>query len=627
MAPPATAGDESSASAVPEDEGPPEIHIPDIGEEPASAARAMEAAESGTDDQLDFISNSTVDSTDDPVTRSPAESSPPEGEAGATMGGSPNESGLPAADSADLVAGIEVDRRKIQDDVDSELMPLFLGEADELCAEITETSRNWRQSPNDERSRQGLKRALHTLKGSARMAGAIRLGELTHLMETRIELAIEAGAVDEGLFAELEEKLDRLSIDLERMVGGPEPKAAPAAPEEAEEAARAEPPLAAPAAMLRIHADTLDHLINDSGEVSIARSRIEGELRAVRQSVGDLSESVARLRGQLREVEIQADSQMQSRLSVLEERDRDFDPLEFDRYTRLQELTRLMAESLHDATSIQQALLKNLGETDAALAHQSRISRDVQQELMRMRAVPFSILDERLYRITRQTARELGKQAELEVRGSQVELDRSVLERVSAPLEHMLRNALVHGIESPPARERAGKPAIGRIGVVLRQESNEIVLTVSDDGAGIDLERLRDRAVQRGLLAPDDRPDAAALKRLFDEEHMKRYAFNAPQEPAEIVSLHSSVIGTLDKPVARKLRGGAAGKPAKRKVFMAEDRGYVDTPVYVRNDLVPGQRILGPALVEEYASTTVIFPGDRLEVSDHGDLVITIGRR
>jgi chemosensory pili system protein ChpA (sensor histidine kinase/response regulator) len=267
--------------------------------------------------------------------------------------------------------------------------------------------------------------------------------------------------------------------------------------------------------MLRINADTLDQLINESGEVSIARSRIEGELRSVKESVGDLSDSIARLRSQLREVEIQADSQMQSRLSVLEERDREFDPLEFDRYTRLQELTRLMAESLYDATSIQQTLLKSLGETDAALTHQSRVSRDVQQALMRMRAVPFSILEERLYRIVRQTTRELDKQAELEIQGSQVELDRSVLERFGAPLEHMLRNALAHGLESPAERAAAGKPESGRIALALRQEANEIVLTVSDDGAGIDLERLRRKAEERGLLPAGAALDVAEATQLI----------------------------------------------------------------------------------------------------------------
>ena len=129
------------------------------------------------------------------------------------------------------------------------------------------------------------------------------------------------------------------------------------------------------------------------------------------------------------------------------------------------------------------------------------------------------------------------------------------------------------------------------------------------------------------------RPDRAALKQLFDNEHMKRYAFNAPREPAEIVSLHSSVTGMLDKPVAKRLTGAGkkggrrpAARVGKRKVYLTEGAGYVDTPVYSRNDLSAGQRIAGPALVEEYASTTVIFPGDRLEVSPYGDLVITIAR-
>jgi len=419
----------------------------------------------------------------------------------------------PAPSAAPEPAGR--DKRALRDDIDAQLMPIFLEEAQQLMPVIGGEMRDWKADPQDQRAMQSLQRALHTLKGSARMAGAIRLGELTHLMETRIEQAAEAGAWDAALFAELEERMDRLSVDLERMASGAEPGVAAQAREEPAPAARAEPPLPSPAAMLRINADTLDHLINDSGEVSIARARIEGELRAVKQSITDLSESIARLRTQLREVEVQADSQMQSRLSVVEERDREFDPLEFDRYTRLQELTRLMAESLHDAASIQQALLRSLGETDAALSQQARTSRDLQQELMRMRAVPFSVLDERLYRVVRQTARELGKQAELDIQGSQVELDRSVLERIGAPLEHMLRNALAHGIEAPEARAAAGKPPGGRIQVQLRQESNEIVLTVSDDGAGIALERLRRRAEERGLLAPEAAEDPAALAQLI----------------------------------------------------------------------------------------------------------------
>ena len=234
-----------------------------------------------------------------------------------------------------------------------------------------------------------------------------------------------------------------------------------------------------------------------------ARSRIEAELRQTKQALADLNESIARLRTQLREVEIQADSQMQSRRSELAEHERDFDPLEFDRYTRLQELTRMMAEGLADVASLQQALVKNVGETDAALLQQARIGRELQQNLMRMRAVPFANLAERLQRLVRQTARELGRNAELALDGGQVELDRGVLERIAAPLEHLLRNALVHGIEEPQTRASGGKPVGGRISISLRQEANEVVLIVSDDGAGLDLERLRAQAIDKGLLAPE----------------------------------------------------------------------------------------------------------------------------
>ena len=385
------------------------------------------------------------------------------------------------------------EKRALHDDIDEQLLPVFLEEANELVPGIGGDLRDWKANPADDKASQSLRRALHTLKGSARMAGAIRLGELTHLMEGRIEAAIERNEFPPELFADLEDKMDRLSVDVERM-------RAPAPPAE-EQAALAGRPRPA-AAMLRVNADILDHLINEAGEVSIARSRVEAELRVIKHALADLSESIARLRGQLREVEVQADSQMQSRLSVLEERGADYDPLEFDRYTRLQELTRLMAESVNDVVAIQQGLARNLGESDAALLQQSRTTREVQQELMRLRAVPFATLGERLHRTVRQTARELDKKVDLAIAGAEVEIDRSVLERIAAPLEHMLRNALAHGLESPEGRAAANKPDTGRIALTLRQESNEIALMLSDDGAGIDTGRLYRKALDKGIVAP-----------------------------------------------------------------------------------------------------------------------------
>ncbi len=425
----------------------------------------------------------------------------------------------PRADAAIIAKAAEAprqrDQRAIHDDLDAQLLPIFMEEAQELLPQIGNDLRAWKANTGDMNASHSLKRALHTLKGSARMAGAMRLGELTHLMESAVETALESGAPDTAVLEQLENQMDRLSHDIERLqAAGTAPEAdAPQVP--ALEPARAEPSLASPAAMLRIGAEALDRVVNESGELSIARSRIESELRTLKHSIADLTDSITRLRGQLREMEIQADSQMQSRMSILEQDRPDFDPLEFDRYTRLQELTRMMAEGLHDVVTVQQTLLKNVDEAEAALVQQARISRDLQQELMRVRTVPFANLTERLHRTVRQSARELGKKANLEIRGSRIEIDRSVLERIAAPLEHLLRNAIAHGLESTDERNRLGKPENGEVTVMVRQEGDEIEIVVSDDGAGLNLEKLRRKGLEKGLLRPGQEASEDELTQLI----------------------------------------------------------------------------------------------------------------
>ncbi len=214
-------------------------------------------------------------------------------------------------------------------------------------------------------------------------------------------------------------------------------------------------------AMLRVRADIIDRLVNEAGEVAIARARIESELRALKANLLELTGSVIRLRTQVREIEIQAESQIQSRLMQVGEGQEGFDPLEFDRYTRFQELARSLGEGVNDVSTVQQSLLKNLDVADSALIAQGRLTRDVQQQLFAIRTVPFGSLSERLYRILRGTARELGKRANLEIRGAQTELDRAVLEKLVGPLEHLLRNALDHGIEPRAQRAKAGKSETG----------------------------------------------------------------------------------------------------------------------------------------------------------------------
>ncbi len=419
-----------------------------------------------------------------------------------------------------------------RDELDAELLQTFIAEANDLLPAIAATLRALAAPDSTEAEQAGrsreLMRSLHTVKGSARMAGAMALGEMAHQMETRLETAMQLPRLPAPSIDELHAEFDRLLARFDRLCGNePAPAAAaPDAPTPAGEPAPAEAgtePMAAagdepaaaatadaagrqaaPAAVtpfIRVRADVLDKLVDHAGEVSIARSKLETEVGTLRGSLTDLTENIHRLRAQLREVEIQADAQIQARSDQLAKQSAAFDPLEFDRYSRLQELTRMLAESVEDVALVQNNMLKGLQLADNDLSSQSRLTRELQQQLMRVRLVPFANLSERLYRVARQAAKELGKRVHLDIRGGATEIDRSVLERMSGPFEHLVRNAIVHGIEIPAARLAQGKPETGTLTVDVRQEGNEILVVFADDGAGLDLERIRALALARGLLA------------------------------------------------------------------------------------------------------------------------------
>jgi chemosensory pili system protein ChpA (sensor histidine kinase/response regulator) len=410
-------------------------------------------------------------------------------------------------------------RRNVIDDLDEQLLPIFLEEAAELLPAISIATRHWGADLHASEAPASLLRLLHTLKGSARMAGAMRLGELTHVMETQVGSMLETGEPQRAEFEAFETELDRLndalqglqhpgSVAPETLLVAAETEShenAPAVTEPAQPSQFVTPLVEAEtsARMLRVRADTVDRLVNEAGEISITRSRLESSVVAIKLGATELADNIGRLRTQLRELEIQAESQMQSTLSHIHKDDLPFDPLEFDRFTRLQELTRMIAESINDVGTVQQNIAVGLNETEAALTQQTRMTRDLQQALMHIRMVPLSSIADRLHRTVRRAAKDMGKKASLQIIGEQVEMDRSVLEKMVAPFEHLLRNAVAHGVEMPAARAAAGKSEYGEIVLHARQEGNEILLTLRDDGAGLNLDAIRARAIQNGLLQPE----------------------------------------------------------------------------------------------------------------------------
>ena len=254
---------------------------------------------------------------------------------------------------------------------------------------------------------------------------------------------------------------------------------------------------------VRVRAQLLDRLVNQAGEVVISRARLDAQVAQLRSSLADLTGNLERLRQQLRDIEVQAESQMQSRLAQAKDSASGFDPLEFDRFTRVQELTRMMAESVNDIATVQRNLQRSVEGAEDELSAQARQARELQRDLLRTRMVEFDAIAERLYAVVRQAGKELGKQVRLELRGGSFELDRGVLERMAPAFEHLLRNAVAHGIEPAEQRQAQGKPAAGTITIDVRHEGNDVAIEFRDDGAGLDLPRIRAKAVAQGLLAPD----------------------------------------------------------------------------------------------------------------------------
>ncbi|MCR6663093.1 MAG: Hpt domain-containing protein [Luteimonas sp.] len=425
--------------------------------------------------------------------------------------------------------------------VDEELLDIFVEESSDLLDHSDGLVAQLRESLTEREPLVGLQRDLHTIKGGARMAGMMPIGELGHAMETLLEAVVEQRCeLDRNGVRLLERGIDRLHgmvtrVGARQAIGMPDALiedfnalAAGRAPVDVDTSTGRVPapkvelaPLSrpidqggiaddddvsvrAPQEQVRIRADLLDRLVNYAGEVAIYRARLEQQLGAFRAAMNEMEQTNARLRDQLRRLDIETEAQIIARYQREQDtRDTTFDPLELDRFSNLQQLSRALGESAADMASLQGTLDDLTRQYETLLLQQSRVSSDLQEGLMRTRMVPFDALVPRLRRVVRQAASETGKQVQLKLDGAQGELDRNVLERMTAPLEHMLRNAVAHGIESPDKRRKSKKSEEGTIQIAVRREGSEVVLEVGDDGSGLDRGAIRKRAEERGLIRPE----------------------------------------------------------------------------------------------------------------------------
>lgn len=419
--------------------------------------------------------------------------------------------------------------------VETEITSVFLEEADELYLDLDEALLSLSSDPDSIVSRDKLLRVLHTFKGGARSANLMGIGEFCHDFESYIEgqpLPISKDIAKQlfkrqdqlqNALHDLKNKLsDQLSAELvqsnDHENDQEEPAIAPVINiNEAKQTKRkislpknssnTLPALTAkgeqggPQEVVKVTADLLENLVNLAGETSISRSRVEEQISELVFSLDEMQLTADRLQEQVRRLDMETEQQILYRQEQVEiEGNDEFDPLEMDRYSSLQQLSRSLLESSSDLIDIKNTLGNKARDMETLLIQQSRINTELQEGLMRSRMVPFARLSPRLRRIVRQVSSEVKKDVHLHLENIEGELDRSVLERMVAPLEHMLRNAIDHGIETPELRKQLGKSPAGKVSIDVFREGGEIVLILSDDGAGIDTKKVRAKAVQRGLM-------------------------------------------------------------------------------------------------------------------------------
>ena len=434
--------------------------------------------------------------------------------------------------------------QSLEEDIRSLVEQTFLEEAEELLEQAQGLLKQWFEQRGNRSLLLQLQRNAHSLKGGARMAELDAIAIIAYHLENAFEqfgvhhfssnvydnlLNTALAWLNDAIFKRQYANFDGLKQSLEKMefvdVAAQLPQKFSATdiftPEYTMEFVQGdgtEPPsmlgewetterIEQNNEMIRVSADVIEKMIDLSGENAINRSRIEMDLGQLGGTLTEMELAIKRLADQLRRMEGELESQIIARHGGENSRYADFDPLEMDQYSSLNQLSKSLAESASDLVDFKTTLSEKIRDTEGLLLQQSRIQAEIQESLMRTRLVPFSRLLPRLQRIVRQTASTLNRPTELVVNNTEGELDRSILERLVAPFEHMLRNAIDHGIEDREQRLQAKKPETGHIVLDIGRQGTDIVVTFSDDGKGIDVNRIKDKAIQTGLMTTDQKLD------------------------------------------------------------------------------------------------------------------------
>ena len=444
-------------------------------------------------------------------------------------------------------------------EIDSELLEIFAEEAEDLLRNIESNLELLAQNSENTDALWDIRRNAHTFKGAAGIVGLKKPSELAHRVEDLLDRLAEnkpasnerivelllvaseclrsltAGENSPAITAKINELyrdfdgvLLALSDDVPAEPVQTEPPAAilesPEAPVEKTSAVGTPNQ---PRAIVRVSLERLDELVKNVRDLVVSRSVFEQRLSEFEQQIDELHNSTRRLQTTSSKLEIDFEASMLEGNStahpaiapthmLLEQfmsgESGHFDALEFDRYTEFHQSTRELAETTSDTFAINTALDAVRENLETLYDNQRRLIEEMQERLMKIRMVEFSTLATRLQRAVRVTCEEENKKAEITIENAHLEIDTQILDALIEPLMHLLKNAVVHGIEPPDTRRLLGKPEAGRIAVSLVNEETHIVLSVSDDGRGIVASSLKEKAVRTGLISQEK------VDRLNDEE-------------------------------------------------------------------------------------------------------------
>ncbi|QEL13694.1 hybrid sensor histidine kinase/response regulator [Limnoglobus roseus] len=410
-------------------------------------------------------------------------------------------------------------------DIPPELLEVFKLEADDHLRALTTLLPATRKNPADRDQWAEVRRAAHTLKGTAAMVGFANVTKLAHRMEDLLDLYFEGtrvatpGEIDALLsstdaiedtingrapdFAPLYAKLDAAlaaspEVPAAPVVEAPLPQVIADEPTEKVEATPDRPQAAE--TYVRVPIEKLNDITKLVSELLIARTAFESRMAEFQRLLNEMEPSTTRLRRASTKLETGFEaSALGGKLGTAGPDD--FDDLEFDRYTELHLISRELAETTNDIQTLGTELGHVHGDFDGFLTRQGRLSTELEDKLMRLRMVPLSTTTAKLQRTVRNAAEQTSKKATLVLEGERTGLDKTVLEAMADPLLHLLRNAVDHGLETPEVRRALGKPDSGTIRLSAVHEGSQVVLRIADDGRGIDADAVRATAVARGLAS------------------------------------------------------------------------------------------------------------------------------